>query len=99
MTIDAIHSAFVGRRNLLRRARTIAIVVLGDVALLVLYTHPENHLAMFVGRDIVNLVGDVHVPVDSGYQAGCRTAAADIYQHTSLAHGVLLVKTVIGENL
>ena len=99
VAIDTIHLAFVTGGNLLCREGTGAIVVLSDVSLPIFDAYPRNNLPMLISRNICNLVGDIHVPVDSRHQPGGRTAAADIYQHSQLTHGVLFVVTIVGNHL
>lgn len=84
VTIDTIHAPLGGSRNLLLRQRTIAIVVFGNIPLQVLNSNPRNYLAVIVYRDVVNLIGDIHMPMNSRHYAGAGTAAANIYQHARL---------------
>src|SRR6266436_872086 len=98
VAIDAIHSALVPGGNLLRREGPSAIVVLSYVSLPILDAHPRNDLSMIIRGNVADLVSDVHVPVDALHQTSGRTASADIYQHSQLAHSVLLVVTIVSDH-
>src|SRR6266446_7191643 len=93
VAIDAIHSALVPGGNLLSREGASAIVILGDVSLPILDAHPGNNLSMIIRGNVGDFVSDVHVPVDALHQTSGGAAAADVYQHSQLTHGVLLVVT------
>src|SRR5437588_7680580 len=99
VAIDTIHSALVPGRNLFRREWPSAIVILGYVSLPILDAHPRNDLSMFISGNVRDLVSYVHVPVDALHQTSGGAAAADVYQHSQLTHGVLLIVTIVSDHL
>src|SRR2546421_517846 len=99
VAVDTVHPARIAVRDLIGGQRTIAIVVLSDVALAILDSHPRNHLAMIVDRDVGHFVPDVHVPVNAFDGSGGGTTTTDVYQHASLPQSVLLVIAIAIENL
>src|SRR2546421_3012079 len=99
VAVDAVHPARIAVGDLIGRQRSIAIVVLSDVALAILDSHPRNYLAMIVDRDVGHFVPDVHVPVNALDGACGGTTTTDVYQHAALAQSVLLVIAIAIENL
>ena len=51
-----------------------------DLAVGVRDADPRDVLAFLVGREVLDLVGDVHVPVDASGRAVRRVAAANLEQ-------------------
>ena len=81
-----------GLVDLRLRRRIVLAGVFGDVTLSVFHPHPGNHLPLFVGGKVGDLVGDVHVPVNAFARlAQRRIAAASLDQQTNDARRVLLI--------
>src|ERR1035437_2098767 len=72
----------------------IAIVVFCNVTLTVFDADPRDLLPMIVCRNVIDLIGDIHVPMDPLHLTARRTAAANVDQHLSLAEGIVFVKAV-----
>src|SRR5215213_1157083 len=98
MTVNAIHASLAAGINLLLRKPATAIVIFNRISLPIPYSHPGNYLTMVVRRDVVNRIGNIHVPVNSRHLARRRTAAADVEQHSSLSQRVLFVVSVVIED-
>src|ERR1019366_2034634 len=98
VAVDAVHAALLGLVNLGLGEGGVLRHVLGHPAILVLYAHPGNHLALLVAGKVGDLVGDVHVPVDTftGLPE-FGIAATDLYQHAEHARRVLLIDAVMSE--
>ena len=76
MTIHAVHAAdFELRRIVLEILRAI----LGNFALRIGATHPGDRHVLVVGRDVLDLVVDVHVPVNAARWAIGRITATYIH--------------------
>lgn len=98
MAINAVHPPLGGRRDLLGREGPGSIMVFSDVALVVFYFHPGNHLTLLVRGNISDFIGDVHVPMDTCYRASAGAAATDIYQHAYLAGSVAFIIRIVIEH-
>ena len=57
-----------------------------------------NDLALVVGRHVVDLVADVHVPVNAFGRAGGGISAASLDDHADLAQGVGFIVGVVRED-
>src|SRR5215472_1378149 len=91
VTIHAVHTVGLGLGNLLFAQGRVLGHVFGETPLLVFHADVGNHLALVVAGDVVDLIGNVHVPVNAFGSAGGGIAAAGFNQHTNLAGRVLLV--------
>ena len=98
MTIDTVHSPWCHTLELVRSQRPVSIRIFSDAALHILNPNPGDYLSMVVGRNVGDLVRNVHVPVNPCDQAGGGTPAADINQHAYLPGRILLVIRVVIEN-
>ena len=54
---------------------------------------------MIVSGDEINLVGDVHVPVDSFRGSGRRVATTSVDQQADQVRSIFLIAAVVGEYL
>ena len=97
MTIDAIHTALRGLLYLIGLER-IFHRVNRDMSFPVFRLHPWDHLPLVVGRNIRNLIPDIHVPVNAGRQTGGRIAATRLHQHADLPRRVFLVGAEMREH-
>src|SRR5687767_6467631 len=98
MTVDAIHASLAGCIDLLLCQPPAAVMVFSDTSISISYPHPRNLLTLVVRRNVVDRVGDIHVPVNSCDLARGRTAAADAQQHARLSQRVLFVVSVVIED-
>src|SRR5215813_13193287 len=55
------------------------------IATLVLRLNPGNNLTSVITRDVVDLVRQIHMPVDPSYWSSLRTTATHINQQANLA--------------
>lgn len=73
--------------------------VLGHPPLHILHVNVRNDLSLLIGCYELNLIGDIHVPVDS-FRSSCRRiAAARFNQHANLTRSILFVAGIVGEDL
>src|SRR5437588_1661803 len=81
VAVDAIHVVAGGLGNLIFAEGGVFGEVLGDAALHIFDVNVGNDLAFLVGGHIVDLVADVHVPVDAfgGAGGGISTAGLDAH--------------------
>ena len=84
--------------NLIFTQRGILGVILGDPALLVLDANVRNDLVLLVRGHEVDLVGNVHVPVDAFGRARGGISAARLDEHPYLVQRVLLIVGVVRED-
>src|SRR5581483_8925767 len=99
VTIHAVHAMRGRLLNLLLAEWSIFGHVFGDAPLHVLGADIGNDLALVVGGNVADLVGNIHVPVNSGGCAGRGIAAAGLDQHANLALGVFFVAGKVSKYL
>src|SRR5690349_5513859 len=99
MAIDAIHASFFRGGNLFRTERPGAIDVFSHIAIAIFHSNPRNDLSLSVGSDKGDLIGKIHMPVNSRYWTTRRIATTDINQHPCLPQRVLLVVGVVIKRL
>src|SRR6185369_5785929 len=68
------------------------------MTLLVLDPHPRNYLSLFVRCDVIDRVGDIHVPVNSCDHASVATTTTHVDEHSCLTKRVLFVVRIVIEN-
>ena len=76
-----------------------AVEVLGDSPLIIFHSDPRNFLPLGIGGAVVDLIGNIHMPVDSRGDPGRGAASAGAQQASNLAHAVLLVVAKSGDDL
>ena len=96
VAVDAIHAALGHLRDLILGELGIFSEIFGDAARGILGVDVGDVLALLVGGDVADLVGDVHVPVNALGLAGGGIAAAGLDEKADLAGRVLLVAGVSG---
>ena len=94
MAVHAVHAPPFAVRELIRRDAVHDVLAYGSGT--ILHADPRDHLTLVVRRDVLDLVGDVHVPVDALRDAGPLAAAADMDLQRRHRLGVLLVFAVLG---
>ena len=85
VAVHAIHVMARSLRNLIFAERRILRVILGHASLLIFDVNVGNDLVLLVGGHIVDLVADVHVPVNAFGRSRGRIAAAGLDDHADLA--------------
>ena len=75
MAIQAIHAANVMLR---RVAFEIVCAIFGALTLGVSYAHPRDCIGILIGRDVFDLISDIHVPMNTAHRAARWFTAADI---------------------
>ena len=75
MAIQAIHAVNIMLR---RVAFEIVGAVFGAMTLRVSYAHPRNRFGILAGRDVFDLIGDIHVPMNTAHRTARWFAAADV---------------------
>src|SRR5262249_24655241 len=60
-------------------------------------THPGDLLASFVSCDVLHLIADVHMPVDTTFRPVGGIAAANLQEHANLVHAVGLLAEEVSE--
>lgn len=68
-TIVAIHAIHRSNRVFAQIVGELGIAIFRDCAPRIRESHPRDNLPLFVGRNIFDLVGQIHVPMN----AACRT--------------------------
>ena len=96
VAVHAVHPPALALRELLRRRA--GDVYSRTVPSRVSHPHVRDHLPLGIGGDVLDLVGEVHVPVDAGADAQRRAAAADVHRQRRDRLGVLLVVGVFTEH-
>src|SRR3954469_24513086 len=99
VAVHAIHVVARGFGDLIFGQRGVFRKVLGHAALQILHMNVGNYLAFLIAGDVLNLVADVHVPVNAFRSTGSGIASAGFNQHANLADGVFLIAGVVGEDL
>src|SRR6478672_7650875 len=59
----------------------------------------RNRLALLIGSNVFDLVADIHMPVNSLGGSGRGIAAPSLDDHPNLAQRVLLVVSIVREDL
>ena len=77
MAVDAVHAPALAFRQLIGRHPVDRIFA--DVAQPIAQLHIGDDLALVVGRDVLDFVGDVHVPVDAGGDCQALASTADVH--------------------
>ena len=91
VAVYTIHSPDLQLLHLIWGQRGGAVEVLGYSPLVIFHSDPRDFLSLGIGGAVVDLVGDIHVPVDARGDPGRGAASAGAQQASDLAHAVLLV--------
>src|SRR5690349_14697283 len=91
MAVDTVHAPDVEVLPFVRLERGARIEVFRHSPLRIFDPHPRDLLPLRIGGAVIYDVGDVHVPVNAGGDAGRRAAAAGADQHLDLSRRVALV--------
>jgi len=97
VAVDAVHHARLGRADLGGFQRAVARLKHGDFAVLVSQPHPRDDLTFLVAGDVLNLVGDRHVPVDASDRTELGITTADFHQHLDRPRRILFVWQIMLE--
>src|SRR5262249_54503182 len=75
MAIEAVHAA-----NIMWRRVAFEIIgsVFGRLTLGVSHAHPRDRFGVFIGGEVLDLISDIHVPVNSANRSARRITAADV---------------------
>ena len=93
VAIHTVHRPPVALAELLRRdARSGE---LARLALAIRDADPRDHLPRVVGRDVLHLAGDVHVPVDASSEPETLVPTADVHLHRGQRLTAFLVVPVL----
>ncbi|HST53016.1 MAG TPA: CBS domain-containing protein [Pyrinomonadaceae bacterium] len=79
VAVNAVHTSLRRARNLVGREHRAFLSVLRHAPLAVAHAHPSDLLSFIIRRDVINLVGEGHVPVYPCDGARRRASAADVY--------------------
>ena len=99
MAAHAVHRLDGNRRNLLWGQRSALGSVFRGPSVRGPYLYPGNHLGLRISSREPYLVGDVHVPVDSGGAAELGSSSSGLDQHLDARGRVLLVVGIMREDL
>src|SRR5579884_4259929 len=100
VAIDAVHPPLVGFGDFFRLRRIVLGGVDRHLAALVRQSNPGNVLPLVIRRVVLDLVSDIHVPMDA--TAGwTKTWVSTAYldEHANGSRGVVLVRAEVREGL